>query len=149
MEFVCKNVMESFDRSMPELLAALLDRSLIQRVPDPNVPARFSMLEMIREYALQRLEEDGLIDDARERHATFFQTFALESVPHLYRENQAFWLERLERDIGNIRAAMQWRIEQGEQETALQLAADLENFWLVHDHLSEGQRWSRKVSPSV
>lgn len=126
---------------VPQFLAVLLDKSLIYRVPDADDPARFSMLEMIRDYALRRLGEDGSRAEVQQRHAAYYRGLVAAAVPHLYREDQAAWLERLEREKGNLRMALRWLIDGAAKQAALHLAFSLENFWLLHDHLGEGRRW--------
>jgi non-specific serine/threonine protein kinase len=122
-------------------LSSLLGKSLIQRRTDSSGEPRFRMLVMIRRYALRQLEESGLADAARDRHARVFMRLVEEAAPHLYGADQAQWLQRLEMELGNLRAALRWLVDRRRKADALRFAAGLENFWLVHDHLDEGQRW--------
>ncbi|HET7034552.1 MAG TPA: LuxR C-terminal-related transcriptional regulator [Thermomicrobiaceae bacterium] len=122
-------------------LAALLDKSLILRTSEPEGTPRFGMLEMVRDYAAQELAAAPDADEIARRHAMHLATFAQEARPHLFGPDQPAWLGRLEHELGNLRAALRWLIDHGRRDDGLRLAADLENFWLVHDHLEEGQRW--------
>ena len=122
-------------------LAGLLDKSLIQRTGDPEGTPRFGMLDMVREYAAQELAAMPDADEIARRHATFASEFAHDARPHLFGAGQASWLGQLEHELGNLRAALRWLIDHDLRDDALRLTADLENFWLVHDHLEEGQRW--------
>ncbi len=139
---VCQ-VDESFEESasIVDVLSALLDKSLIYSIPNSEGSPRFSMLEIVREFALEQLRQNGNVSAIARRHALYFESFIRSAVPHLYSDAQAIWLERLEREIGNIRLALRWFLDHGDRFVALQIAAELENFWLVHDHISEGQRW--------
>jgi Tetratricopeptide repeat len=107
--------------------------------------ARLVMLETIREYGLEALEASGEVEVTRQAHATYYLRLAEEAEPELVGPQQVIWLERLEREHDNLRAAMQWSLEQagGERaeqrkETALRLSAALRRFWLMHGHISEG-----------
>ena len=141
-EAVCHVDVDSDESgSVVDGLSGLLDKSLIYSVPTSEGSPRFSMLEIIREFALERLIQAGEYDATACRLAGFIRSFVHAAVPHLYREEQAVWLERLERELGNIRLTLRWFLDHGDRLSALQIAAELENFWLVHDHISEGQRW--------
>ena len=122
-------------------ISSLLDKSLIQRRIDDSGEPRFRMMVMIRNYALRQLEAANLADAARDRHAAVYMRLVEEAAPHLYGAEQAEWLERLEVELGNLRAALRWLLDRRRKAEALHFAARLENFWLVHDHLDEGKRW--------
>jgi non-specific serine/threonine protein kinase len=121
-------------------LTALADQSLVRRVDGPGGGARWAMLETIREYALERLAESGEELSARQRHAEYFVALAEEAEPHLLSPGQQPWLDRLGADHDNLRAALRWLRERGAAEPALRLGAALWQFWLMRDHLAEGQR---------
>jgi non-specific serine/threonine protein kinase len=129
------------ERTLLDGLSSLLDKSLIQRHTDASSEPRFRMLAMLRNYARRQLEASGLADAARERHAGVYLRLAEEATAHLYGADQAEWLERLETELANLRTALRWLIDRQRKAEALRFAAGLENFWLVHDHLNEGQRW--------
>jgi predicted ATPase len=121
-------------------LASLVDKSLLVLQDAPN-EERFRMLDTIREYALEQLEASGGAEAARRGHAAFFAALAERAEPELTGERQAAWLERLEPDHDNVRAALAWAHEADEHELELRLAAAIARFWYVRGHLGEGRRW--------
>jgi tetratricopeptide (TPR) repeat protein len=122
-----------------EGLAALVDQSLLRQEGEDE--PRFLMLETIRQYATERLEDSGAADSLRQQHASFFLAFAERVAREIEGPNQARWLERLEAEHDNLRAALRWSLDQGQAEIALRLAIALDAFWMVHNHWSEGRRW--------
>lgn len=131
----------SGEHALLDSLASLVDKSLIHCWTAADGAPRFRMLEMIRHYALRRLEANGTAEAVHDRHADFYLNFVEVAAPHLYRAEQVEWMERLEVELGNLRSALRWLIDRRQKSQALHFAAELENFWLVHDHLGEGQRW--------
>jgi non-specific serine/threonine protein kinase len=117
-------------------LAALRARSLIV-----GAAPRFDLLEAIRHYALERLEAVGEVARLRQRHLEYFAGLAAAAGPHLLGPDQAHWLERLERESPNLRAALRMALDSGQPRRALQLAVDIWRFWHVHAHFAEGQAW--------
>jgi tetratricopeptide (TPR) repeat protein len=97
------------------------------------------MLETIREYALERLEESGEKEALRRRHAHHFLALAEEAEPHLLGSPKA-WLERLDREHDNFRAALDTLEELGESQLLLRLGGALMRFWYGRGHLIEGRR---------
>src|SRR5262249_55710113 len=88
-----------------DLLTSLLDQSLVEYQAGEGEP-RYRMLETIRAYAWERLPENGEEEEARRRHLAYFLALAEEAEPHLYGTRELEWLERLERDHDNLRAAL-------------------------------------------
>jgi predicted ATPase/class 3 adenylate cyclase len=125
-------------------VSSLVDKSLIRRI-DPNGHPRFTMLETIREFALERLREEGDLDAARRRHGEHFLDLALEAEPHLTSEDQLEWLERCEVEHANIRAALRWAIEADLVDRAQGAAGALWRFWQQRGHLDEGRRWLEEI----
>jgi len=122
-----------------EEVASLLDKSLLLQTEREGEEPRFVMLETLREYGWEALAARGELQTARRAHAAYYVRLAEEAEPQLVSPEQAQWLERLEREHENLRAAVSWLIEQGEMEVALQLAASLWRFWWMHGHLREGR----------
>jgi tetratricopeptide (TPR) repeat protein len=121
-------------------LASLTDRGLI-RLEGSDEEPRFTMLETIREYALERLELSEEAPTLRRRHAQHFLTLAEAAEPNLIGVgSHAEWLDRLERDHDNFRAAMAWLETSGDSGAALRLTAALWRFWDLKGHLIEGRR---------
>ncbi|HEV2129207.1 MAG TPA: tetratricopeptide repeat protein [Thermomicrobiales bacterium] len=100
--------------------------------------ARFRMLETIREFALERLRAEGELDGTRCRHARWYLALAERAEPELVREQQRRWLDRLESEQGNMRAALDWLHSSGDVEMELRLAAALWRYWATRGDLREG-----------
>jgi predicted ATPase len=110
-----------------DTLQSLVDKSLLRHTEE-----RFWMLETIREYAAERLEESGEAEELRRRHAQHFLALAEEAEPHVEDEvlrGGREWLDRLEREHDNLRAALDQLEASGETEHALRLAGALSDFW--------------------
>ena len=122
-------------------LTNLVDHSLVQQAAAAEGVPRFVMLQTIREYALECLAEHDELDRLRRRHAAWYLALAQAAAPELTGPQQQHWLENLEREHGNLCAAIQWAIEQRESEMALAFCAALWKFWQFHSHFSLGERW--------
>ena len=106
-------------------LQTLVDRSLIAAEHPAGGEARFSMLETLREYALEQLIASGEAETVQARHAFYFLSRAEQAAHELAGERQAEWLSRLEQEHGNLRTALQWAVDHVEGTTALRLATTL------------------------
>ena len=102
---------------------------------------RLHLLETIRDYALERLKENGAYEVTRRVHAEYYLRLVEEAEPHLKDEQQATWLEKLEQEVENLRAALDWLITGKEEELALRFCAALRRFWRLYGYWSEGRRW--------
>ena len=102
---------------------------------------RFMLLETIREYALEQLHADGEAGLAQRCHADYYLVLAEAAAPALTGPEQGVWFQRLEREHGNLRAALQWAHEHGSVELMGRLTAALWRFWYIRGHFSEGWRW--------
>ena len=131
------------DLDVLEGVGTLLDASLVRRADLPDGTVRFAMLETIREYAAGRFEIiDDERDDVRRRHARFFRDLAEEAEPHLTREDQTTWIDVLDREHDNLRAALDLAGRTGRDddvERGLRTAAALWRFWQTRAHLAEGR----------
>ncbi len=121
--------------------SSLLEKSLLGQEEGAEGEPRLVMLETIREYAREKLEESGGAEDTKRRHTEYMLALAEEGEPKLKGPNQLEWMERLEAEHDNLRAALSWAIGRRQADTALRLAGALWWFWLVRGNLSEGQRW--------
>jgi predicted ATPase/class 3 adenylate cyclase len=117
-----------------DVLQSLVDKSLLRHTDD-----RFSMLETIRGYALERLEHSGEANEMRRSHAEHFLALAEETELHLFEADPEAWHERLERELDNLRAALDVLESTGEDELALRMAGALAEFWAVKGHQREGR----------
>ncbi|HEX6482055.1 MAG TPA: LuxR C-terminal-related transcriptional regulator, partial [Ktedonobacteraceae bacterium] len=125
-----------------DTVASLVDKSLLQQVEQQvGEESRFMMLETIREYALESLEALGETEAARKAHAAYFLRLTEEAEQGMAGPQQAVLLERLEQEHDNLRAAMQWSLEQaGEGKAiALRLGGALYSFWYGRAYFSEGR----------
>jgi predicted ATPase/transcriptional regulator with XRE-family HTH domain len=120
---------------------SLVEQSLVQRREEGG-ETRFGMLHVIREFALERLEASGEGEALRRAHAAHFLALVEQAEPELTRPEAAIWLDRLEREHDNLRAALAWAQEQGEAERGLRLVAALFRFWWARGHLREGRAWA-------
>ena len=120
-----------------ESLAQLVDHSLI-RQGEAFGEARFWMLETIREFAVDRLVESGLLETVERNHANVYTDLAEQAAPHLTKVEQKQWLDRLEREHDNMRAALTWAIDHKEADVALRLGSAFWRFWQIRGHIDEG-----------
>jgi DNA-binding CsgD family transcriptional regulator len=97
------------------------------------------MLETVREYALECLAASREIDALRQQHATHYLELAEQAGVGLTGPGQAEWLERLEAEHDNLRAALRWLTDQGEEDLAVRLVGVLWHFWWLRGHLTEGR----------
>lgn len=128
-------------------LEALLNKNLIGQVRGPEGEPRFVLLETIHEYAGEQLDKLGTTDEIRARHADYFTTLA-EGAETYTRAgaNQMRWLRRLEADIDNLRAALDWSLGDGNDiELGMRLVGALGYFWFRQGHNTEGQQWTAKA----
>ena len=121
-------------------LGTLVEQSLVTVSPDGE-GTRYGMLEPVRQYAREKLEEGGEADDARRRHADHYLSLAERAGVELWGPGQGNWLERLEQENGNLRAALAWTLDSG-AETAGRFCYALWLFWWARGHHREGRRWA-------
>lgn len=139
-EAVCSSEQIS-SAEVVELLMRLVDRSLLI-VADQRGEPRFSMLETIREFALEQLELTGETARTHHRHMEHFLALAEEAEPRLRGADQAAWFMKLDQDRDNLRAALAWaRTQTDRPELLLRLTAALYRFWWRRGYLTEGREW--------
>ena len=119
-----------------DTLSSLVDSSLVKAEPSEDEP-RFSLLDTVREYALERLRQSGHWQDAHDRHAAYFAALAKPADTELHGAGQLAWLSRLEIRRDNLSAALSWLVEHDHPETALDLVWATWRFWWLHGHAEE------------
>jgi predicted ATPase/class 3 adenylate cyclase len=129
---------EELGEDLIDGLSALVDQSLIFRV-DVDGPPRFRMLHVIREFAIERLEESGEGPALARRHLVAYTDLVESAAPHLLHKDRKEWLDLLERDHDNVTAGLDWAVASGETDLALRLAAGAWRFWQARGHLHEAR----------
>ena len=119
-------------------LARLVDHGLVRRVADDQVEPRVTVLETVRELGSELLDESGELEATGRAHLAWCTRLAAEARPALAGPEQGAWLERLTRELDNVRAALRWASEHGPVQSGLRLAAALRDFWLDRGHTREG-----------
>ena len=133
-----------------ELISELMDVSLIAVTEGADGEPRVGLLETIREFALERLDEAGEADCAQHRHAAHYTALAEQAHQQLYGPAQLATLDRLEAEHDNLRVALAWSLEsQGTDAErvgiGLRLVEALAAFWHQHGHATEGRRWLQRA----
>ena len=132
-----------------EGLAALVDQSLVRIKPAEPAEAaegtsgevRYRMLETIRAYAAAQLDASGERDEIERQHTAYYLALAERAEPELAGVAQGWWMDQLEAEHDNVRAALDRLYESGEVATALRMAAAIARFWYARGHLAEGRMW--------
>jgi predicted ATPase/DNA-binding SARP family transcriptional activator len=122
-----------------EVLTRLVEASLVL-AEEREGRMRYRLLETVRQYAVGRLRSSGEDERVRDRHARYFLALAEEAEPQLAGDKQAAWLDRLEEEHDNLRAALA-SSGRRQDETGLRLARALFEFWYLHGHYDEGREW--------
>lgn len=128
------------------LLSTLLNKSLVQTEPQTWQQQRFRLLETLREYALEQLRLHHEEEVVRRRHAEYFCELATVANPLFRGPNEILWLDRLEANHDNLRAALAWSLT-AEQDLAigLRLVAMLWWFWYARSYMREGLAWIQQA----
>ncbi|HEY2373480.1 MAG TPA: BTAD domain-containing putative transcriptional regulator [Gaiellaceae bacterium] len=137
-EAVCQ-----IEGSVLDGLVGLGDESLLGR--RERVEPRFVMLQIVRDYALERLTASSESEALRRRHLEHFVALAEEAEPGLAGAEQAGWLARIEDEHDNLRGALAYALESGEAELALRLVVGIRRFWQIHGYLAEGRQSIRSA----
>jgi predicted ATPase/DNA-binding SARP family transcriptional activator len=124
-------------QATPQILARLVDKSLLRW----DGVARYDLHELVRQYASKKLEQAGEMDQARGMHLSHYLALAEAAEPELVGAKQIVWMGRLDIEHDNVRAALRWALEQGDGMAALQLSANMGEFWEVRGYWSEGRQW--------
>jgi predicted ATPase len=125
-----------------DAVESLMAKSLLRRLPGQGTALRFTMLETVREYGLERLQAAGELHALRRWHAGYFLALAEDAEPRLRGPELRAWLDRLEAEHANLRAALEWSLTEDQQsDAALRLSGALAWFWVSRAYISEGHRW--------
>jgi len=131
------------NKSISDLIASLFDKSLLQRTLDRRDALReprFTMLVTIRQYGLDRLRRMNEEAEVRNWHLAYFVDLAEQAEPNLRAFDMVMWLDRLETELANLRAALGWA-QENKVEAQLRLASALLWFWHIRGHKNEGVDW--------
>src|SRR5205085_1061048 len=127
------------------LLLDLVNKSLVMAdvsTDGHGEEPRYRLLETIRAYALEKLTQRCELDALQRRHAEAYAALAERAEPHFRSPEEKSWLERIARDLDNLRAALAWsRTPKGDRVTGLRLAGSLWPFWRWHGRVMEGRQW--------
>jgi predicted ATPase len=133
---------EADEGAVLEQLGQLLDKSLVHLQQGTGGEPRFTMLETIHEYAQEQLEASGEAAALQERHAGYFLRLAEEADPHMFGQEREVWMERLDREQANLRAALAWsKADSNTVQTGLRLVGALAFYWFLRDSVREGRTW--------
>jgi len=127
-------------------ITTLIDNALIQQTEQADGQPRFSMLATIHEFAREQLAASGEQDTLRDRHLEYFTRLATTTEAHLEGEDQALWLDRIEADVSNFNAALEWCRQGNRPEPGLEMIRSLRLYWFIRGHLAEGVRWATSIT---
>jgi predicted ATPase/DNA-binding CsgD family transcriptional regulator len=138
---------QNSELNIVEGLSALVDQSLLRPTDESAGEPHFRLLDTIREYALERLEQSGGAPVIQQRHMDYYLALAENAEPKLKGTDRRAWLDRLDDELPNLRAALRWTFTQGVVELGARLASALGIFWDVR-HRREGRDWLEAVLAS-
>jgi non-specific serine/threonine protein kinase len=124
-----------------ETLESLVHKELLRRRHVRGEGARLEMLETVRAYARERLDRETDAPEVHRRHAEHCLALAERADCSLYTRDEADWLPRLDAEVDNLRAALEWTVAGGAPEIGLRLAGVLARFWVIRGRFSEGLAW--------
>ncbi|MEX1208020.1 MAG: adenylate/guanylate cyclase domain-containing protein [Acidimicrobiia bacterium] len=130
--------------SVLELLPSLVDKSLVA-VDSEGEDSRYRLLETLRQFARDRLDESGAADAFRLRHARWFRDLSVEAGKNIRGPQEQEWWQRIDTELDNLRQAMTWAIEGGEPALALEIAGGFWRFWWFKARWSEGVSWLERA----
>lgn len=128
---------------LPALLDRLVAQSVITR-DDTGESLRYMMLETVREHGGRLLDDRGEADSVRDVHLSWVVTLARDAGRRLQGADQQLWVDRLEKERANVRAALAWALET-DPVTGLNITGPIARFWWLHSHLREGEEWSTRM----
>jgi predicted ATPase/DNA-binding XRE family transcriptional regulator len=129
-----------------DLVASLIDQSLLRTTVTATGESRYAMLETVRDYGLERLGESAESEAVRRAHASYFLALAEEAEPELTGPAQGSWLEQLAIEHDNLRTALAWALDGADTRTAMRLVGALWRFWWLRGYLSEGRAYAEAAA---
>jgi predicted ATPase/DNA-binding CsgD family transcriptional regulator len=158
IEAVCAATAEE-STTLLDALASLVNQSLLLAEPGPEGTMRYRLLEPLRQYGHERLALHPDADSIAARHAACFLDLAERAAPDLVGPHgpaYRTWLQRMEQEHDNLRAALQWLLTRDQLEQALRMGGALRYFWMFQGYVSEGRAWlaeliarSQETAPST
>jgi predicted ATPase/DNA-binding XRE family transcriptional regulator len=127
-------------------LTRLMNDNLISQAGETREDVRFTMLDTVREFGLEQLKREGERELVRNLHAEHYLRFVEASVPEIRGAGEPDWLRRMETDLANLRAALEWMHRpEGNPVSALRMVAGLTWFWQARGYVSEGRVWLHRA----
>jgi predicted ATPase/class 3 adenylate cyclase len=142
-EEVCRSAAE-LGTDLLDGLSSLADKSLVHAREDASDP-RFAMLQVIREFALEKLESSGAAESIRRRHAEHMMAVAERAGPELVGFDMRDWNRRLRLDEENLRGALRWALDTGELDIGLRTASAIWRYWHYWGVPREGRDWVQEL----
>lgn len=133
-----ENICGANDADIFETVLSLTDKSLLRRRESADGSFRFQMLEVVRQFSETKAREANEKDSHRQNHSEYFLTLAEKLEPNLRGADQAQWLDLLEEEHGNLRAAFDYFLD-NDVENCLKLTGAIHRLWSVHGHYTEGR----------
>jgi predicted ATPase/DNA-binding CsgD family transcriptional regulator len=133
------------ERRTLDQISSLVSKSFLIADTIGRAQARYRLLETIREYALEKLEESGETAQLRSRHLELYLARAEEAAPKLNNVYQQLWLNWLEGEHDNLRAALAWSLESDRIEAGLRIAISIARFWEIRGYVPEGMVWFERL----
>jgi tetratricopeptide (TPR) repeat protein len=131
---------EADDPDVLNLLANLVEKSLVI-LDETGEGPRYRFLETTRQYAQEKLGESGAAEDFRDRHLRHFLALAEQAETNFHDASQLVWLDRLDRELNNLRLALEWSQAGSRQAEGCRMAIALWWFWYLRSHIREGHEW--------
>jgi len=135
----------SGNKSIADLVISLLDKSLIQQLPESHGEFRFHMLMMIRQFSIEKLRGSGREVEVRNAHLTYYLKLAEEADKEIHGSNQLELMERIEDEHANFQAALEWSVSGQITDLALRLLGGLGWTWWIRGHYSESREWFNRI----
>jgi non-specific serine/threonine protein kinase len=142
VEAVCQ---EDLSVDVFDALASLVDKNLVQQKETPEGETRYFLLEMIREYARERLAAGSEEEVMRNRHASHFVELAERAESRLQQAHPKYWFHLLESEIDNLRVALEWSLGGDNSTLGIRIVSSTLLYWLIFGSQDEGIRWTQRL----